>query len=357
MFQSATFLAAFLAAVVLASSPTGARADNCPRSCDPQQPRDDRGCCLGEQPPPRCVTGTIWSQSLRRCADRCGRGAVWSRHLERCYTPRKAQKRGCPGGRTTGPETAGHCCWPGQRWSPVRSTCEGLPQCPSNMHQFGETCGRGPAGTPRWVESSRGRILEHEVTVGEYRSCIRDGVCSGDGLDSLTLPDGSLSRSSYCTWLAHNGANLPLSCVTYDQASAYCAWVGGRLPTEQEWRAAATNGGTTRYPWGDAAPSCDRVTMLGPSGSGCGRRGPAPVCSVRAGDSAAGACDLVGSVWEWATALGPLHSVMGGGWASHAGHARPLARQLKGTDYRSIVVGFRCVVTDPNLTQRKPTSG
>ncbi|HEY6079464.1 MAG TPA: SUMF1/EgtB/PvdO family nonheme iron enzyme [Polyangiaceae bacterium] len=50
------------------------------------------------------------------------------------------------------------------------------------------------------------------------------------------------------TW--NNGALLPANCVNWYVAFAFCAWDGGRLPTEAEWNYAAAYGAAERpYPW------------------------------------------------------------------------------------------------------------
>ncbi len=98
----------------------------------------------------------------------------------------------------------------------------------------------------------------------------------------------------------------PVVCVTWDQASAYAAWVGddARLCSEAEWEVAARSGRPDVHaPWGDwphmpAEDECDYMVCYLEE-RGCGRGSTWPVCSHPRGNSLQGACDLLGNAAEW----------------------------------------------------------
>lgn len=68
------------------------------------------------------------------------------------------------------------------------------------------------------------RIAKYEVTVGQYID-----YCNEKG---LTIPE-RVDTSQY---------NLPLTGITWDEATEYCEYVGGKLPTIDEWKIAAAEG-------------------------------------------------------------------------------------------------------------------
>ena len=131
-------------------------------------------------------------------------------------------------------------------------------------------------------------IMKTEVTVSQYRECVKDGGC--------TAPP----NEERCTFYKDDGERMPVNCVDFSDATNFCAWAGGRLPSEAEWEfAARSRGKYLRYPWGDEpAPTCE-YAVIDENVRGCGRRSPWPVCSKPKGNTEQGLCDMAGNVWEW----------------------------------------------------------
>ena len=88
--------------------------------------------------------------------------------------------------------------------------------------------------------------------------------------------------------LAKHG-DRPVVGVTWDDAMAYCRWVGKRLPTEAQWEKAARGTDGRQYPWGNEAPTSDRATL---TKRWQGYDTPTPVGSLEAGKSPYGLYDI-----------------------------------------------------------------
>ena len=150
----------------------------------------------------------------------------------------------------------------------------------------------------------------------------------------------------------------PVTWVSIEDARAYAAWSGKRLPHEWEWQAAAQGTDGRLYPWGTAP---DPAALPKPD-NGQELRGPTDVDAFPKGASPLGVMDLVGNVWQWTDEYVDEHTraavLRGGSYYRPTGsmwyfpqntrldqHAKYLL--MAPCKDRAGTVGFRCVVDGP----------
>jgi formylglycine-generating enzyme required for sulfatase activity len=178
------------------------------------------------------------------------------------------------------------------------------------------------------------RIDRTEVRVSEYRHCVEDGACEPPAV------------ASGCNWNEPGRSDHPVNCIDWEQAAAYCSWVGKRLPTEQEWEKAARGTDGRTYPWGNEGPSCETAVMRGARGTGCGQASTAPVASRDRGRSPYGLFDMAGNVHEWTGSVYESGSgarvLRGGSFQNDASAVRASHREGALPNLRDASIGFRC---------------
>jgi formylglycine-generating enzyme required for sulfatase activity len=226
--------------------------------------------------------------------------------------------------------TTGSICTPIEGRSLCALTTEG-PPAPTFVLVGGGTFAMGPSGQTHEVTVNSFEMLDREVTVGAYAACVRAGSCT--------------SAAMYVEYRYSDlDADLPVTGVSDEQAMAFCAFLGARLPFESEWEFAMRDGGRdVPYPWGSARPTCDQAILraVGEMGIGCGRGEPWPGCSREADRTSAGVCDLAGNVSEFTRADGGVSSTRVRG--TNASDTPPADLRWPGSSGGGRYVGFRCV--------------
>jgi formylglycine-generating enzyme required for sulfatase activity len=226
---------------------------------------------------------------------------------------------------------------------------DGMLRLPGGHFVMGSSLARAPINerpvrpmtvAPFWIDRT-------EVTVEAYRACVAIGACPVPARASAT-----------CTYDADE-PDLPVSCVHWTDADAYCGWVGKRLPSEREWEYAARGPLAVAFPWGAGASCADAVTLINEqSGKSCARR-PARVGTHPGGASVFGVQDMSGNLEEWTAdwyveLLGPgpmpragaAHVLRGGGWLSTPSQSRTTSRNWGSALEAGANVGFRCAKDD-----------
>jgi formylglycine-generating enzyme required for sulfatase activity len=248
------------------------------------------------------------------------------------------------------------------------------------------TCQAAEKPRHRVVLTRAYALLATEVTVGQFRSFAaatnhrtqaeRDGWGLSFDRDGYVREDG-------LSWQApgfFQGDDHPVVQVSWDDASAFCAWAGGRLPTEAEWEYAARGGvADARFVWGDTADGIRSPRAANVADAAAQPHFPwwvvfpgyrdgfgwtAPVASFAA--NGFGLFDMAGNVWEWTTdwyaptayassavedprgpASGRSRVVRGSSWGDEPIVLRVSERSFQAPDHRSYFHGFRCARDEP----------
>ncbi|MBV9549200.1 MAG: SUMF1/EgtB/PvdO family nonheme iron enzyme [Alphaproteobacteria bacterium] len=150
----------------------------------------------------------------------------------------------------------------------------------ADTYVVGERSGSRPCDQPeRKVRLAAFRVGLGPVTNGQYRAFIK---ATGHRKPAL-LDDPQFGPDSH-----------PVVMVSFEDATAFARWAGGRLPTEMEWEVAARAGqAANRFPWGPDEPEVTHANIDNVSNA------TTPVGSYIRGTNALGLSDCAGNVWEW----------------------------------------------------------
>lgn len=179
--------------------------------------------------------------------------------------------------------------------------------------------------------------------------------------------------------------NHPVVCVSWNDALEYCKWLSNKkgvnfkLPTEAQWEKAARGTDKRKYPWGNLAPSGERVNFADKQAWIKAKRSradkdiddgyayTAPVGSYSAGVSPYGLLDMAGNVWEWCSdwygsdyyknapkknppgpesGTRPRRVMHGGAWSDPAVNLRCAHRGYAEPSERGTILGFRLCQDD-----------
>jgi formylglycine-generating enzyme required for sulfatase activity len=313
---------------------------------------------------------------------------VDSAHGDDASDARLARDARMDAGRDSGPTEPPSCATAG----PGRTNCGAVPgesccaSLPVEAGAFYESFTAGEMGGSQKAEVAALRIDKYLVTVGrfaEFVSAADAGYHPPEGsgrhayLNSdaglVSIPDSGAGPTTYEQgWSSTDNASvaptdtnlttdcgnysswpnpgsivtpdprLPINCVNWYEAYAFCIWDGGFLPTLAEWEYVTVGPApSTTYPWGNTAPGTSNEYAIfncnypQPGAACTDYANISPVGTASRGAGKWGQLDLVGELDEWlldgSQEYGVVNSVVSCNDCVYQGSFR----MVRGTDYES----------------------
>jgi formylglycine-generating enzyme required for sulfatase activity len=261
-------------------------------------------------------------------------------------------------------------------------------------------CGATPTPAPTQTTTELPKEIDYNgpmalVAAGDFQMGAENGQPDEKPVHTVSLPDFYIDKfeitnaqyKKFCEATNRqmpsppkrapqyfDNPDLPVVGVTWNDAQAYAAWAGKRLPTEEEWEKAASwspEGKKRQWPWGD---------KFEPGHANLLKTSPVSVQENPGDVSAYGVRGMAGNVAEWVASFyqpypgskasnpnfGTTNRVVRGGtFQANAEQSRTTRRYFHAPEYSpqeletgTFVIGFRCVVSanDPKLQERLSAS-
>ncbi|MDP8210045.1 MAG: formylglycine-generating enzyme family protein, partial [Candidatus Stygibacter australis] len=239
---------------------------------------------------------------------------------------------------------------------------EGMVFVEGGTFQMGSTKGKDDEKPVHSETVSDFYISKYEVTVAEFKEFIdaTDYITDAEKNGCSWIYDGSWSKKNGVTWKDDVNGNArnrsdythPVINVSWNDATAYCKWAEGRLPTEVEWEYAVRGGNISKGYKYSGSNKLKKVAWY----NGNSKRKTHSAGGKQANEL--GIFDMSGNVYEWCwdwygdyssdphnnphgPSSGSIRVFRGGSWRGSASFCRTADRSYGSPGFSSDCLGFR----------------